>query len=62
MKKNIILPSLLMIAFIGCATVSDLKRVRSEIDQKITVDVSGKIVPMGEKVDAAEEKVAALKT
>jgi len=50
-----------MIAFIGCATVSDLKSVRSEVD-KIAAEVDGKIVPMGEKVAAAEEKVAALKT
>ena len=62
MKKNILLPSLLMIALIGCATVSDLNKVRSEIDQKITVEVGGKIVPMGKKVAAAEENVAALKT
>ena len=62
MKKNILLPSLLMIALIGCATVSDLNKVRSEIDQKITVEVGGKIVQIGEKVAAAEERVAALKT
>ena len=62
MKKNILLPSLLMIALIGCATVSDLKRLRSEIDQKITVEVGGKIVPMEKKVAVAEESLAALKT
>jgi len=62
LKKNILLPSLLMIALIGCATVSDLKRVRSEIDQKITVEVGGKIVPMEKKVAVAEESLAALKT
>jgi len=50
-----------MIAFIGCATVSDLKSVRSEVD-KIAAEVDGKIVPMGKKVTLAEEKVAALKT
>jgi len=61
LKKNILLPSLLMIAFIGCATVSDLKSVRSEVD-KIAAEVDGKIVPMGKKVTLAEEKVAALKT
>ena len=62
MKKNILLPSLLMIALIGCATVSDLNKVRSEIDQKITVEVGGKIVPMEKKVAVAEENLAALKT
>ncbi|HLA05650.1 MAG TPA: tol-pal system protein YbgF [Syntrophales bacterium] len=62
MKKNILLPSLLMIALIGCATVSDLNKVRSEIDQKITVEVGGKIVPMEKKVAVAEESLAALKT
>jgi len=62
LKKNILLPSLLMIALIGCATVSDLNKVRSEIDQKITVEVGGKIVPMEKKVAVAEESLAALKT
>ena len=61
MKKNILLPSLLMIALIGCATVSDLNKVRSEIDQKITVEVGGKIVPMGEKVAALKTESAAIR-
>ena len=62
MKKNIPLPLLLMTAFIGCATASDIQRARSEIDQKMIVEVGGKIAPMEKKVAVAEEKVAALKT
>jgi len=61
LKKNILLPSLLMIALIGCATVSDLNKVRSEIDQKITAEVGGKIVPMGEKVAALKTESAAIR-
>lgn len=41
-------------AVFGCATVEELKKVRSELDQKITIVVDGKV--------AANEKLAALKT
>jgi len=42
-------------AVFGCATVEDLKRVQSELDQKITIVVDGKVA-------ATDEKLAALKT
>lgn len=47
--------SFLSMAVFGCATVEDLKKVRSEIDQKITIVVDSKVA-------ATDEKLAALKT
>ena len=55
MNKYIFLLSFLLMAVFGCATVEDLKRVQSELDQKITIVVDGKVA-------ATDEKLAALKT
>jgi len=55
LNKYIFLLSFLLMAVFGCATVEDLKRVQSELDQKITIVVDGKVA-------ATDEKLAALKT
>jgi tol-pal system protein YbgF len=51
LKKYIFLLPLLSIVVIGCATVNDLKRVQSELNQKID-----------SKVAAVDDKLSALKT
>ncbi|MDP2725675.1 MAG: tol-pal system protein YbgF [Syntrophales bacterium] len=61
MNKNIFLPMLLLAAFIGCATVDDLKKVQNEFDQKLTDVVDNRVAVVEKKVAAVEEKLPLLK-
>lgn len=60
MKKYIFLLSLLTMAIFGCASVEDLKRVRSELDQKITI-VDGKVAAVDEKLAMLRTENAAMR-
>jgi len=61
LKKNILLMLLFLTALAGCATVEDLRMVRSELDQKITIVVEGKIAAMEERFAALDAKLDVLK-
>ena len=61
MKKNILLTLLFLTALAGCATVEDLKMVRSELDQKMTIVVEGKMAAMEERFAALDAKLDVLK-
>ena len=61
MKINIFLLMLLLAALIGCATTDDLKKVQSELDQKITDVVNNRVVVVEKKVAAVEQHLSLLK-
>ena len=61
MKINIFLLMLLVAALIGCATTDDLKKVQSELDQKITDVVNNRVVVVEKKVAAVEQHLSLLK-
>jgi len=52
---------LLLAALIGCATTDDLKKVQSELDQKITDVVNNRVVVVEKKVAAVEQHLSLLK-
>jgi tol-pal system protein YbgF len=61
LKINIFLLMLLLTALIGCATTDDLKKVQSELDQKITDVVNNRVVVVEKKVAAVEQHLSLLK-
>jgi tol-pal system protein YbgF len=61
LKINIFLLMLLLAALSGCATTDDLKKVQSELDQKITDVVNNRVVVVEKKVAAAEQNLSLLK-
>jgi tol-pal system protein YbgF len=61
LKINIFLLMLLLAALIGCATTDDLKKVQSELDQKITDVVNNRVVVVEKKVAAVEQHLSLLK-
>jgi tol-pal system protein YbgF len=61
LKINIFLLMLLLAALIGCATTDDLKKVQSELDQKITDVVNNRVVVVEKKVAAVEKHLSLLK-
>lgn len=61
MKINILLLMLLLAALIGCATTDDLKKVQSELDQKITDVVNNRVAAVEKKVAAVEQHLSLLK-
>ena len=61
MKVNIFLLMLMLAALIGCATTDDLKKVQSELDQKITDVVNNRVVVVEKKVVAVEQHLSLLK-
>jgi tol-pal system protein YbgF len=61
LKKNIFLPVLLLAALVGCATTDDLRKVQSDLDQKITDVVDNRIVVVEKKVAVVEDNLPRLK-
>jgi tol-pal system protein YbgF len=61
LKINIFLLMLLLAALIGCATTDDLKKVQSELDQKIADVVNNRVVVVEKKVAAVEQHLSLLK-
>jgi tol-pal system protein YbgF len=61
LKINIFLLMLLLAALIGCATTDDLKKVQSELDQKITDVVNNRVAVVEKKVAAVEQHLSLLK-
>ena len=56
MRKYIFLPVFLLAALVGCATTDDLKKVQSDLDQKITDVVNNRVAVVEKKVAAVEEE------
>lgn len=61
MKINIFLLMLLLASLSGCATTDALRKVQSELDQKIADVVDNRVVVVEKKVAAAEQNLSILK-
>jgi tol-pal system protein YbgF len=61
LKNNIFFSLLVLAALLGCATTDELKKVQSDLDQKITDVVNNRIVVVEKKVAVAEDNLSRLK-